>query len=73
MAEKAADTTIATNRRARYNYEILETFEAGMVLTGSEIKSVRDRHMTISEGYVQVRNGEMPCHLSFRLGNVNTC
>ncbi len=57
-AKKADDTTIATNRRARFNYEILETFEAGMVLTGSEIKSVRDRHMTISEGYVQVRNGE---------------
>jgi len=57
-AKKPEDTTIATNRRARFNYEILETFEAGMVLTGSEIKSVRARHMTISEGYVQVRNGE---------------
>lgn len=65
MVEKAAkteDTTIATNRRARFNYEILETFEAGMVLTGSEIKSVRARHMTISEGYVQVRDGEAWLH-----------
>ncbi len=56
------DTTIATNRRARFNYEILETFEAGIVLTGSEIKSVRARQMTISEGYVQVRNGEAWLH-----------
>lgn len=65
MAEKTAkptDTTVATNRRARFDYEILETFEAGMVLTGSEIKSVRARHMTIAEGYVQVRNGEAWLH-----------
>ena len=61
-AKKPADTTIATNRRARFNYEILDTFEAGMVLTGSEIKSVRDRHMTISEGYVQVKDGEAWLH-----------
>lgn len=62
MAEKPADTTIATNRKARFNYSILDTFEAGMVLTGSEIKSVRARHMTISEAYVQVRNGEAWLH-----------
>lgn len=65
MAEKVSkpsDTTIATNRRARFDYEILETFEAGMVLTGSEIKSVRASHMTIAEGYVQVRNGEAWLH-----------
>ncbi len=66
-ATKPADTTIATNRRARFNYEILETFEAGIVLTGSEIKSVRARHMTISEGYVQVRKAEawlMSAHIA---------
>lgn len=62
MAEKPADTTIATNRKARFNYSILDTFEAGMVLTGSEIKSVRARHMMISEAYVQVRNGEAWLH-----------
>ena len=59
---KASDSTIATNRRARFNYEILDTFEAGIVLTGSEIKSVRARHVTISEAYVQVRNGEAWLH-----------
>jgi SsrA-binding protein len=62
MAEKPADTTIATNRKARFNYSILDTFEAGMVLTGSEIKSVRARHMSISEAYVQVRDGEAWLH-----------
>ena len=58
MADKPTDTTISTNRRARFNYEILETYEAGIVLTGSEIKSARDRHVNIAEAYVQVRNGE---------------
>jgi SsrA-binding protein len=58
MADKPTDSTISTNRRARFNYEILDTFEAGIVLTGSEIKSVRARHANIAEAYVQVRNGE---------------
>ena len=62
MVEKPADTTIATNRKARFNYSILDTFEAGIVLTGSEIKSVRASHMTISEAYVQIRNGEAWLH-----------
>lgn len=63
MAQKANnDSTIATNRRARFNYEILDTFEAGIVLTGSEIKSLRARHMTIAEGYVQIRDGEAWLH-----------
>jgi SsrA-binding protein len=62
MADKPTDSTISTNRRARFNYEILETFEAGIVLTGSEIKSVRARHVNIAEAYVQVRNGEAWMH-----------
>ncbi len=50
---------IATNRRARYDYEILETAEAGIALTGAEIKSVRDGRVNIREAYAQVRDGEM--------------
>ena len=50
---------IATNRRARYDYHILETAEAGIALTGAEIKSVRDGRVNISEAYAQVRDGEM--------------
>ena len=50
---------IATNRRARYDYEILETAEAGIALTGAEIKSVREGRVNIREAYAHVRNGEM--------------
>ena len=50
---------IATNRRARYDYEFLETAEAGIALTGAEIKSVREGRVNISEAYAQVRDGEM--------------
>ena len=42
---------ICSNRRARYEYEILETFEAGLVLQGSEVKSLRDGGATISEAF----------------------
>ena len=56
MASLSRNKNLATNRRARFDYEILETFEAGMVLTGSEIKSVRQSRVDISEAYVQVRN-----------------
>ena len=50
---------IAQNRRARRNYEILETFEAGLVLTGSEIKSIRDGRVNITQAYAQERDSEM--------------
>jgi SsrA-binding protein len=50
---------IARNRKARHNYDILDTIEAGIVLLGSEIKSIRAGRANIAEGYVQHRNGEM--------------
>jgi len=50
--------TIATNRRARYDYEIAETFEAGLVLLGTEVKSLREGHVTLGEGYVRVGGDE---------------
>jgi SsrA-binding protein len=50
---------VAVNRRARADYTILETFEAGIVLTGSEIKSVRARNLSLAEAYAQVRDGEL--------------
>lgn len=43
--------TVATNRKARFNYAILETFEAGIILTGGEVKSLRAGHATINESY----------------------
>ena len=44
---------IATNRKAKFEYFLLDTYEAGISLMGSEIKSIRDRQMSIAEAYVQ--------------------
>ena len=53
------DRTVATNRRARREYEFLETFEAGIVLQGSEVKSLREGKAQLSEAYARVDDGEM--------------
>jgi SsrA-binding protein len=58
MADTDTQRALSTNRRARYDYFINETFEAGMVLLGSEIKSAREGRMSIAEGYVYIKNGE---------------
>ena len=50
---------LATNRRARHTYEILETVEAGIALTGTEIKSIRDRRVSLMEAYARPRGGEL--------------
>ncbi|MEW5945700.1 MAG: SsrA-binding protein SmpB [bacterium] len=50
---------VATNRQARRNFEILETHEAGIALSGSEIKSVRKGKIVLRDGYVAVRRGEL--------------
>jgi SsrA-binding protein len=50
---------IATNRKARHRYAIEETLEAGLVLVGSEVKSLREGHVTFGDGYVDVRKGEL--------------
>ncbi|MGZ3409840.1 MAG: SsrA-binding protein SmpB [Xanthobacteraceae bacterium] len=50
---------VADNRRARFHYEIGETFEAGIVLTGSEVKSLRAGRATIAESYADARDGEI--------------
>lgn len=53
------DRVVSQNRRAFHDYFIEETLEAGISLTGSEIKSIRDGKITISEAYVRVDNGEV--------------
>ncbi|MBV7327280.1 SsrA-binding protein SmpB [Chloroflexi bacterium TSY] len=50
--------TVATNRKARHDYHIEERFEAGIALTGTEIKSVREGRVSLREGFVLVRNDE---------------
>ncbi|MFD1329387.1 SsrA-binding protein SmpB [Mycoplana ramosa] len=63
MATKAKPTTVkkvvAENRKARFNYEIVDTYEAGLVLTGTEVKSLRDGKANIAESYASDEGGEI--------------
>jgi SsrA-binding protein len=52
------DETIAVNRRARHDYAVEDTLEAGIVLTGTEIKSVREHRVNIAEAYVRIDHDE---------------
>ncbi len=49
---------IADNRKARYEYELLDRYEAGIVLTGTEVKSLRDGGASLQQAYADVRDGE---------------
>lgn len=49
---------VAENRKARHDYEILQTFEAGLVLTGSEVKSLRNKQIQLKDSYVSFRGDE---------------
>ena len=49
---------VATNRKARHNFEILDTIEAGLVLTGTEVKSLRNGGCSLTDGYAVIRNGQ---------------
>lgn len=53
------DRTVATNRRARHDYSIEETYEAGLVLTGPEVKSLRAGRVSLADAYARVRDGEV--------------
>lgn len=50
---------IATNKKAFFEYEILDTYEAGIVLMGCEVKSIREGHISLLNSFVSVKNGEM--------------
>ena len=50
---------VASNRRARHDYEVLETFECGIVLRGAEVKSLRDGKVQLKDSYARVNDGEM--------------
>lgn len=54
-----ATKTIATNRRARFDYEVLDTYEAGISLLGSEVKSLRAGQVDLKDAYAHVHRGEM--------------
>ena len=55
--------TIATNRRARHDYEILDTLEAGIQLRGSEVKTLREGRASLQDAYAEVDHGEVVLHM----------
>ncbi len=72
---KREEKTIAKNRRAFHEYEILETFEAGIELTGTEVRSLRENHCQLTDCFALIRDGEVwlnNVHIApFSQGNIN--
>jgi len=67
MADTSAESPIATNRKAFFNYNVLERAEAGLALVGSEVKSIREGGLNFKDAYVDFRGGELflvGCHIS---------
>jgi SsrA-binding protein len=65
--ESQAVKLIAKNKKAFFNYEILETYEAGISLVGSEVKSIREGRISLKESYAEIKEGEVylvNCHVS---------
>ena len=56
---KGEGNVVAQNKKARHDYSIVDTIEAGIVLTGTEIKSVRAARIQLKDGYAQIKNGEV--------------
>ena len=67
MAKPTGTKLIAENRRARRDYELIERVEAGVVLTGTEVKSARDGHVEIGQAYARLSSGELTIILPKRL------
>lgn len=67
MKDKAETADIATNRKASFNFQVLERAEAGLVLLGSEVKSLRDGGLSFKDAYIDHRAGELymvGCHIA---------
>jgi len=67
MGKKPQIKIIAKNKKAFFNYELLEKFEAGISLLGSEVKSIREGRISLKESYAEVKDGEvflLHCHIS---------
>lgn len=71
---KGEGNVVAQNKKARHDYSIVDTIEAGIVLTGTEIKSVRAARIQLKGGYAQIKNGEawlINVHIApFEQGNI---
>ena len=62
MAREQGRKVIARNRRARFDYRIEDTYEAGLVLTGTEVKSLRAGRASLTDGFAQISDGEVWLH-----------
>src|SRR6266704_1829533 len=63
MPRRQPPGTVASNRRARHDYEILDTFEAGIALRGSEVKTLREGRASLQDAYAVVEDGEVILHM----------
>jgi len=59
MAEQQSEKALSVNRQAGYNYHLQERFEAGIVLTGTEVKSAREGRVNLRDGYATLKDGEV--------------
>jgi len=75
MAQETDEKNITVNRKARHEYSILQTYEAGIVLTGTEVKSLREGKANLVDSYASLDRGEVwlhSAHISeYRHGNIN--
>lgn len=75
MPEKESIKIITTNRKARFEYLVLETYEAGIALVGTEVKSLRAGKANLVDSYASIKNGEawlLSLHISeYEQGNIN--
>ena len=69
------DEVVVSNKKAYFNYEILDRDEAGLALQGTEVKAIRDHKVNLKESYARVKNGEVwleGCHIApYRHGNLS--
>lgn len=74
MTKKSGTSELVSNRRARHDYEILESYEAGIILTGTEVKSLRSGGGSLQEAYITVKEGELwlinASIAPYRFGNI---
>lgn len=74
-SKKSPDNELVSNRKARYEYEILETVEAGIILVGTEIKSLRDHGGSLQEAYIRILSGVptlIGCSIApYKFGNIH--
>ncbi len=60
--EESQETPVTTNRKARHEYAVLETYETGIVLTGTEVKSLRQGNANLADSYALLKEGEVWLH-----------